>query len=394
MRGGAKRRLILATLLIVVLAPTAIGILALQNGPWTRSPIIQNGQSFIAGAILSRIDLVSVSKADDLPRPTSLSPAKLTALINDDITVVSSSNLASLERPRKAGGFVIATIEPLDLVGKSGAARRRLIEAIDAAAAAGKVDAIVEATASDTLRGGKWGERAVKRLRAAGVIRCVIFDGAHHVGSLALAPDILIVPVTNHAGETYAAHWFTRDAVPLKLLEEVLRDNNIDSTIARFPRAGIPIKNRNGMARLAAQAIRAAATAEKTVARSTGGARRTSAISTQHGNKRHKDGSSGRNSRFVSITIDCENRGTQTVMPRILNELKGKIRLAGRSNKEIDRVYLGLTAGNSRFPYKSAAVEFDRRELEGYLNKHLPCEITVLSEPLSVWDIYVTRLGL
>jgi hypothetical protein len=394
MSGSAMRRIILATLLVVVLAPTVIGILALQNGPWTHSPIIRNGQSLIAGAILSRIDLVSIAEGEDPPRQTSLSPAKVAALQNDKIAIVSSSNLASLEQPQKADSFIIATIEPLDLVGKRRAAQRELIEAIDDAAVAGKIDAIVEATASDALRAGKWGERAVIRLRATGVIRCVIFDGAHHVGSLALAPDIMIIPVTNHAGETYAAHWFTRDAVPLKLLEEVLRDNNIDSTIAQFPRAGVPIKNRNGMAWLAAQAIRATATAEKTVGQNTGRARHTSAIPTQQSNERHEHGYSGVNSRFISITIDCENGGTQAVKPRILNALKGKIRPGGRNDREVGRVYLGLTTGNSCFPHMSEAAGFDRQELEMYLNKHLPYHVTVLSEPLSVWDIYIKRLGL
>ncbi|MDI6816910.1 MAG: hypothetical protein QME41_06950 [Actinomycetota bacterium] len=394
MRGRAKRRLILATLIIVVLAPTVIGILALQNDPWTHSPIIRDGQSFIAGAILSRVDLVSIPEGEDPPRQTSLSPAKVAALQSEKIAIVSSSNLASLDPPQKADRFVIATIEPLDLIGKSSATQRELIEAIDNAAVAGKIDAIIEATASDALRAGQWGRRSVIRLRAAGVIRCVIFDGAHHVGSLALAPDILIIPVTNHAGKTYAAHWFTRDAVPLKLLEEALRDNNIESTIAQFPRAGIPIKNRNGMAWLAAQAIRDAAKPGKTAPQSTGKVHRASGISTRQNNQHNENSSSGVNSRFVSITVDFESGGTQAVKPRILNALKGRIRPAGRNDREVGRVYLGLTTGNSCFPYKSETAGFDRRELEEYLNKHLPYHVIVLSEPLSVWDIYVKRLGL
>ena len=396
MRGSALRRIIIGVLLFVVLAPIAIGIFALQNGPWTHSPIIRNGQSIIAGAILSRVDLVSVSEAKSGSGLASLTPAQLTALQDGNIDIISSSNLASLGRPRKAGSFVIATVEPLDFVGKSRAEQRELVETIDAAAEAGKIDAIIEATASDTLRAGEWGERAVMRLRAADVIRCVIFDGAHHIGTLALAPDILIIPVTNHAGETYAAHWFTRDAVPLELLEEVLRDNNIESTIAQFPRAGIPIKNRAGMAWLAAQAIRSATAAKTkaTGAPNTGGARHASAASTQHSDRRYKHGSQGENARFVSITIDFESGGTRTVKPRILEALKGKIRPAGRNDREVGRVYFGLTTGVSRFPHRSEAAGFDRRELEDYLNTHLPYEITVLSEPLSVWDIYLKRLGL
>lgn len=396
MRGNRLRRILLATLLGAVLAPIATGIFALQNGAWTHSPIIRNGQSIIAGAILSRVDLVSVSEVKNPSSLTSLTAAELTALSDGNIAIISSSNLASLERPRKAGSFVIATVEPLDFVGKSQAAQRKLVETIDAAAAAGKIDAIVEATASDTLRAGEWGKRAVIKLRAAGVIRCVIFDGAHHIGTLALAPDILIIPVTNHAGETHAAHWFTRDAVPLKLLEEVLRDNNIESTIAQFPRAGIPIKNRDGMAWLAAQAIRnaAAAKTETIGAQSTGGARHASAASAQHSDGHYGYGNQGENACFVSITIDYVSGETQLVKPRILKALKGKIRPGGRNDRAVEHVYFGLTTGNSRFPYGSQAAGFDRRELEGYLNKHLPYKITVLSEPLSVWDIYLQRLGM
>jgi hypothetical protein len=387
LKRDAKGRLIRVMALLVVLALALIGMLALQNGPWTHSPIIKNGQSLIAGMILSRVDLVSMPEGRGLSPSVPLPPMKIRALEKGDIDIVSASNLAHLGKQPQGERFVIVTIEPLDLIGKGTAEQRRIIEGVDNLAILGKIDAIVEATASDALRAGEWGKRGTIRLRAAGVIRCVLFDGGHHIDSLPLAPDILIVPVTEYKGEAHAAHWFTRDAVPLRVLTRTLRDSGIESAIALFPRAGIPVKNRDGMAWLAAQSVRKAIETERAGEHTRD--KSTPALDPAVS----KTGYPVTEGRFISLSVDCENGGTNMVKPRILSELRGKIRPVGRNSAGTENVYLCVTIGNSCFPYRSKDAGFNRRELEAYLDKRMPYNITVLSEPLSVWDIYLARLG-
>lgn len=381
-----KGRILAAAAIAVVLVPSLVGLLALQNAPWTHSTVIRRTQSFMADAVFSRIELVSVDDDPGVAGFAAVPAEKLAALDRGEFDIVSASEVTAPSQPRDPGRFVIAVIETLDLTGKSPDEQRALIESVDELAARGEVDAIVEATASDTLRAGEWGKRAAERLRTAGVIRCVLFDGGHHAKTLPLAPDILIVPVTEFRGKAHAAHWFTRDAVPLGLLKASLAANSRVSIVARCPRAGIPLKNRSGMAWLAAQAIRKAA--------HKGRSQRKPAASTQPAPDRTAPNSSSAPAvRFVSVNVPCENGGTNRVKLRILDKLRGEIRPTGRNSREVGRVYLGVTTGNSRFPHRSTDAGFDRRRLEAYLNERLPYDVTVLSEPLSVWDIYVERLS-
>jgi hypothetical protein len=379
-----KRRVILVIVLFILLTPVFITILALQNPPWTRSPTFKNIQSFVSSLILSRINVVTIPEGQDIGRIAGLPFTKLLAIQKGDIEIISASALPDRDSKGLLNRFTIATIEPLDLMGKSEEEQRRIITAVDDLAVRKRIDAIVEATTSDLIRSSNWGMGEVQRLRDAGVVRCVIFDGGHHVGSLQLKPDILLVPITYYDGEPYAGHWFTRDAVSIVKLKRALNRAGIDSMIAQFPRFGIPIKNRDGMAKIAAQAI----------LRAVKNSNQDSATLTEdrfsHIAPDDESGEQLENSLFLSLSADCK-ANEEDILKQVREAVQKSEQGAGK--RKIEHLCIGLTFGNSRFPHISEPVETDSEGLEAFLNKNLPYRVSILSEPLSTWDIYLYRFG-
>lgn len=378
-----RRKVILAIIITIVLIPTSVIALALQNPPWARSPIIRGAQSFIAQRILSMRDVTTITNDQDLSRLPQLAFPKVLALQKGDIEIIST-----LDAPRINGGgspfrFTIAVIEPLDLVGKSREEQRRIVETVDDLAVRKRIDAIVEATASDTLRTGSWGTNGAQRLHDAGVIRCVIFDGGHHIGSLKLAPDILLVPVTCNKGEQFASHWFTRDIVSIQKLQSVLQENEMGSIIVQFPRSGIPIKNRDGMAGIAIQAIKKAI--EGNPAYDIAEKHRSSPHQSieQHYHAPRSD------AVYISLNVDSATEEVD-----IVEKVRTKIERSERAGQKIKRAYIGLTFGESRFPYRSTEANMTGRGVELFLSERFSREVHVVSEPYSTWDIYLSRFGI
>ncbi|MBE0449068.1 MAG: hypothetical protein IBX64_13425, partial [Actinobacteria bacterium] len=326
---------------------------------------------------------MTIPKGQNLERMTKLSSPKLLALQKGDIEIISASALPNAGSRKLSNRFVIATIEPLDLMGKSVAEQRRIIKTVDDLAIRKRIDAIVEATTSDVIRSNDWGLEGTQRLYDAEVVRCVIFDGGHHVGSLQLEPDILLVPITYYRGEPYAGHWFTRDAVPIQKLKRTLDGGEIGSIIVQFPRFGIPIKNRNGMAGVATQAIL------KAIENSS----QDSAVPGEDRFSRPTpdDSSDGplADSLFISLNADCKV-DEDDILKQVEEAIQELGQGAGKS--KIEHLYIGLTFGNSKFPHVSERVGLDGEKLEAFLNKHLPYKVSVVSEPLSTWDIYLYRL--
>ncbi|MGE5397399.1 MAG: hypothetical protein ACM3MK_07665 [Chitinophagales bacterium] len=80
--------------------------------------------------------------------------------------------------------------------------------------------------------------------------RVVIFDGGHHLPTVALAPDLIIVPSTTG----YAAHGYMRDAVSIKKLCQVLDRENIDVPVVSIPRWQL-VKTPQSMGTAAARAL-------------------------------------------------------------------------------------------------------------------------------------------
>lgn len=94
---------------------------------------------------------------------------------------------------------------------------------------------------------GGWG--TLQDLRN-GTLRVVIFDGGHHLPTLALQPDLVIVPVTIG----YAAHGYMKDALPVKCLIEILRQENLSFPVVTVPRWAL-VKTEDSMNRIAVKAV-------------------------------------------------------------------------------------------------------------------------------------------
>lgn len=369
-----RAKIILVSAIALLLIPTIILMLALQNPPWVNGPFSRNIQENFSRFILSHFNIVTVSKGQNLSTISKVSPAKLRKLAAGDITILSAGDIASKgfkEPTNPSASFIIATIDPVDIENKSEPERRRIITAVDDLAVRGKADAVVEATASDIARANPWGIREVKRLHDAGVLRCVIFDGGHHIGTLPLMPDIILTPVIYYNNKLCASHWFTRDSVPIGQLRKTLDSEGMDIIIARFSRNGIPAKNPVSMGMLASQAI--------------GNMAKQTAANKQSPNKN----TIKKGALFVSF-----DAGVSPTKGHILAVLRDLVKQKSNAHKKTGRVYVGITYGTSHFPHISEKVTFTTGELERFLNERLPYRVRVMSEPVSTWDIYLHKIGL
>jgi len=390
----SKKKIVLLAAIIILIIPVVIAILALQNPTWSNAAVFRKTEAFVSRLILSRINVVTIPQNQDFESLPKLHFLKLLALQKGEIKVISASDIGDKDFAELQGKdpdesfnhFIIATIEPLDLMGKSRAEKRAVVESVDNLAIQGKIDAVVEATASDLARSNNWGREGARRLHKAGVIRCVIFDGGHHVGSLPLGPNILLAPVSYHGGKLYASHWFTRDAVPMHELTNALKDGGVNSVVAHFPRSGIPVKNKEGMAGLAAQAILKAAESNQG---DTPASDETGRPSRAPEHPNGADNPAASDSLFISL-----NTGHTATKADILKKVKEDIQKSEQETKDVKHVYIGVTFGNSMFPRVSKKIKYDGEDLTDFLDKRLPYKVSVLSEPLSTWDIFLYRLGI
>ncbi|MDD2619698.1 MAG: hypothetical protein PHC92_03390 [Syntrophomonadaceae bacterium] len=96
---------------------------------------------------------------------------------------------------------------------------------------------IIECSAADTWHTTEDGMLLLTKLRSQ-AYRVVIFDGGHHLPTLGLAPDIIIVPEI--AG--YAAHSYMLDGIKTDKIQELIRVTGSDTLIVSVPRWAL-IKN-------------------------------------------------------------------------------------------------------------------------------------------------------
>jgi len=383
-----RKKIALASIIAVLITPVFITLLVLQNPPWAHSPVIRNAQALVSAAILSSLDVVDIPANQRLYPVTKIKTQKLEALKAGRVMILTADEISPAsfkEPPGLDDHFVIATIDPVDVEGKNTVTKRKLIGAVDRLAIDGKIDLIIEATASDSARANSWGQKEVRCLQEAGVVRCVIFDGGHHTNTLPLQPDILLLPVIKRKGEDYVSHWYTRDSVQVSKLRKALSESGMDTVIAEFPRNGIPIKNPSGMALIAKQAI-LKMTEE---AEGTPGDKEMGILPTNRTAQPDSVGdrsSSINNSLFVWIKA-----GPGETKEDILKQLSGEIDKQKKAGGEIERIYAGITFGISRFPHAGEKIEFNGEELEGFLNKRISKKVTVLTEPFSTWDLYIEK---
>jgi len=99
---------------------------------------------------------------------------------------------------------------------------------------AGGSSCIIECSELDTWHSSPAGLQYLKEMRPQ-TYRAIIFDGGHHLPSLGLSPDIIIIP--RLAG--YAVHSYTLDGVKIAIIEKMAQECGIPSVIVTVPRMAL-----------------------------------------------------------------------------------------------------------------------------------------------------------
>jgi hypothetical protein len=110
---------------------------------------------------------------------------------------------------------------------------------------------LVECSGMDGWHTSVQGQRDLEAMRGK-VLRVVIFDGGHHLPTLALRPDLVIIPVT----WGYAAHGYMKDAVSVKTVTDIIRREKINCPVITVPRWSL-VKTPASLSRIAMRALTA-----------------------------------------------------------------------------------------------------------------------------------------
>ncbi|MGE5423209.1 MAG: hypothetical protein ACM3QW_08095, partial [Ignavibacteriales bacterium] len=111
------------------------------------------------------------------------------------------------------------------------------------------IEVMVECSAVDAWHTSSEGWTDLKEVHKQ-VLRVVIFDGGHHIPTLALQPDLIIVPLTSG----YAAHGYMDDAVALESLQKLATREKLTCSIVAVPRWAL-VKTPASMSRIAVRAL-------------------------------------------------------------------------------------------------------------------------------------------
>lgn len=91
--------------------------------------------------------------------------------------------------------------------------------------------ALVQCSAMDCWHTSTVGKAYLYKMHPKGY-RVVVFDGGHHLPTLGLAPDILIVPQISG----YAAHSYMRDGMRIDKIKDLAEELDLPCVIAVLPR--------------------------------------------------------------------------------------------------------------------------------------------------------------
>lgn len=91
--------------------------------------------------------------------------------------------------------------------------------------------ALIECSALDSWHTTPAGQISLTNLRST-TYRVVVFDGGHHLATLGLEPDILLVPSL----KGIATHGYMRDGLEVKQLQAIVEELRVPTVIAVVPR--------------------------------------------------------------------------------------------------------------------------------------------------------------
>lgn len=140
-----------------------------------------------------------------------------------------------------------------------GLARLECIKLLTAATkAAAKIGAriMIDASTADISRTDFRARQLYQLTRKLGIVRVVIFDGGHHLPSLALQPEIVIAPVLADSKNTlFVIHGQTLDPVRVSDLTKIIKKLHSLTLLTIMPRLSTPVKTKSPMGAIARQAI-------------------------------------------------------------------------------------------------------------------------------------------
>ncbi|NLB88136.1 MAG: hypothetical protein GX790_02760 [Syntrophomonadaceae bacterium] len=110
-------------------------------------------------------------------------------------------------------------------------------------------DVIVECSDLDSWHTSTAGNEYLSKIREQ-AYRVVIFDGGHHLPTLGLEPDIIILPVLNG----YALHSYMLDGIKTDMIIEIVKNINAPIVVAQVSRWSL-VKNQKSMTTITLKAI-------------------------------------------------------------------------------------------------------------------------------------------
>lgn len=364
-------------------AGTALLVTAILLSPLAFIYIIgysDPGSDWFANVVLRNFRIVDVPEGQSaLAKGRLILPGdKAEQLKNGDYMAADGREVVKLKsRPK---GFFIVTITPHDFYNLDFKAQVERLKGIIDATVRLKADAVVDASAADHIYTYPEGLGLAKRLRKAGIKRLVIFDGGHHVAGLPLEPDGLLVPVTIWKGAEMLDHAYTRDAMDVDLLRDVIKNENLASYMVLFPRLSVTAKTPRGMAGLAAQAF---LSANETKPRGTGAHGEANEVVTAPKpiEVEKAAGRSVARKGAIYVWVEIPDEAPPERAIEMARALIAKARI------KPERVYVGLTYGISRSFIVDAPPVAKEADVVEKLKKQSP-SAEVLSVPFSARDIY------
>lgn len=94
--------------------------------------------------------------------------------------------------------------------------------------------AVVECSALDAWHTSGIGQKYLEKMSSR-TYRVVVFDGGHHLPTLGMAPDIIIIPATNG----YAAHASMQDGMRTEVVTDLAREAGCPVVVASVSRWGL-----------------------------------------------------------------------------------------------------------------------------------------------------------
>jgi hypothetical protein len=254
-----KKILVIAQIGIIVAALFLLKALIHNDSKVISSPVFQIVYDRINFLLWSFYDTERVLLANGLdrimPLQKKLSPSEIEKLRKGEYRFLSAGEVLSYdENDDNCEELKILVNTPADYEGKNKKEKMEYLTKVLEKADKIGIKIIIDSSVADIER--LQNKAYTKTMETKNrVIRLVIFDGGHHLASLGLEPDLIILPVFSVKRGNYVCHGYLRDAIELKTILGIL-ENCTDNTIAVcISRLSPSVKTKSTMGKVAVIAL-------------------------------------------------------------------------------------------------------------------------------------------